>query len=121
MTGASAVWDEALAGGRLLLQRTSPSAQAIFPPREMTPLSGEPLEWFEASGFGTIYSLTWIQRRPPEPASNVVIVELAEGARMMGRVEGADEATLRIGMAVRARIAEGPDGPLVVFDLVEAA
>ncbi len=121
MKGASAVWDEALAEGRLLLQRGSPEAKAIFPPREMTPHSGEPLEWFEASGLGEIYSLTWIQRRPPEPASNVVIVELAEGARMMGRVEGADEATLRIGMPVRARISEGPDGPLVVFDLVEAA
>ncbi len=121
MSGASAFWDEALAEGRLMLQRVPQGGKAIFPPREMNPLSGEPLEWFEASGRGVIYSLTWIQRRPPEPASNVVIVELAEGARMMGRVESADEATLRIGMAVRARIADGPDGPLVVFDLVEAA
>ena len=121
MSGASAIWDEALAAGRLMLQRAPQGGRAIFPPREMTPLTGEPLEWIEASGHGVIYSLTWIQRRPPEPASNVVIVELSEGARMMGRVDGADEATLRIGMAVRARIADGPDGPLVVFDLVEAA
>ena len=36
---------------------------------------------------------------------------------MMGRVEGVTEDSLRIGMAVQARIvAEGPEGsPLVVF------
>ncbi len=126
MSGAAAIWDAALAEGRFLLQRpiaaegTGP-APAVFPPRAFAPGSGAPLEWFEASGLGTVYSVTWIQRRPPEPPYNVVLVDLSEGARMMGRVEGVTEETLRIGMAVRARIVGGtgpaPEGgPMIVFD-----
>lgn len=135
MSGAAQTWDAALAEGRFLLQRPAapggapggaPDA-AVFPPREFAPGSGAPLEWFEASGHGTVYSVTWIQRRPPEPPYNVVLVDLAEGARMMGRVEGVTEESLRIGMAVRARIVPGagpeagPEagkegGPMIVFD-----
>ena len=125
--GATQIWDEALAEGRFLLQRpvgtAHGTAKAIFPPREFAPGSGEELEWFEASGHGTIYSATWVQRRPPEAAYNVVLVDLEEGARMMGRVEGVTQETLRIGMAVRARIARSPgaeghgsQGPVIVFD-----
>lgn len=116
MTGAAQVWDEALAQGRFLLQRPRGGGRAVFPPRELAPGTGGDLEWFEASGRGTVYSVTWIQRRPPEAPCNVVLVDLEEGARMMGRVEGVTEESLRIGMAVRARIAEGP---LVVFDPVQ--
>ena len=127
MSGAAQTWDAALAEGRFLLQRPAnadgaPGA-AVFPPREFAPGSGAPLEWFEASGHGTVYSVTWIQRRPPEPPYNVVLVDLAEGARMMGRVEGVTEESLRIGMAVRARSVPGagPEagpggGPVGGFD-----
>lgn len=115
MSGAAQAWDEALADGRILLQRPVGGGKTVFPPRELVPGSGGPLEWFEASGRGTVYSVTWVRRKPPEPSYNVVLVELEEGARMMSRVEGVSEDTLRIGMAVRARIAEGP---IVVFDIV---
>lgn len=118
MSGAAQHWDEALAQGRLLLQRPLTGGPAIFPPREFAPGTGEALEWVEASGHGTVYSATWVQRKPPEPPYNVVLVDLAEGARMMARVVGVSPETLRIGMPVRARIAEGP---VVVFDPVEQA
>jgi uncharacterized OB-fold protein len=118
MSVAAQHWDEALAAGRLLLQRPVGGGAAVFPPREFAPGSGAALEWFEPSGRGTVYSVTWVQRRPPEAPYNVVLVDLAEGVRMMGRVEGVGEDGLQIGMTVTARIvAEGPDGaPLVVFD-----
>lgn len=116
MSGAAQYWDEALAQGKLLLQRPAGGGAAIFPPRAFAPGSGEALEWFEASGTGTVYSVTWIQRKPPEPPYNVVLVDLAEGARMMARVDGVTPKTLHIGMAVKARIA---DGSVVVFDPVE--
>lgn len=113
MTGAAQTWDEALGEGRLMLQRQIGGGKAVFPPREFAPGNGADLEWFEACGSGTVYSVTWIQRRPPEPPYNVVLVDLAEGARLMGRVEGVTPDELHIGMAVQARIAEGP---VVVFD-----
>ncbi|MEO0030856.1 MAG: hypothetical protein RIS94_614 [Pseudomonadota bacterium] len=113
MSGAASHWDAALAQGKILLQRPAGGGPAIFPPREFAPGTGEPLEWIETCGSGTVYSVTWVQRKPPEAAYNVVLVDLAEGARMMGRVEGVTPEALHIGMAVRARIA---DGPVIVFD-----
>lgn len=96
----------------MLLQRDPESGLAIFPPR---PLGGHPIEWVEASGRGHVYSVTTIHPRPPEQPYNVVLVDLAEGPRMMARVEAQPEA-VTMGMAVQARIITENDAPLVVFD-----
>ena len=120
MSGPAAEWDAALAEGRFLLQRPAGGGATVFPPRAFAPGTGAQLEWFEASGHGTVYSATWIQRKPPEPPYNVVLVDLPEGARMMGRVEGVTPETLHIGMAVKARIVAG-ETPVLVFDPVEQA
>lgn len=66
-------------------------------------------------GEGTVHSLTEIAQRPPADPYNVVLVDLAEGPRMMATVTGAAPGELRIGMAVRASIADSDDGPRVVF------
>lgn len=120
MSGLGAEWDAALAGGRFLIQQPVGGGKAVFPPRAFAPGTGADLEWIEASGHGTVYSATWIQRKPPEPPYNVVLVDLAEGARLMGRVEGVTPETLAIGMAVKARIIAG-ETPMIVFDPVEQA
>ncbi len=120
MSGPSAEWDAALAEGRFLLQRPVDGGATAFPPRAFAPGTGAELEWFEASGHGTVYSATWIQRKPPEPPYNVVLIDLAEGARMMGCVEGVSPETLHIGMAVKARIVGG-ETPKILFDPVEQA
>ncbi|MOA67005.1 hypothetical protein D3C78_1939760 [compost metagenome] len=51
----------------------------------------------------------------------MVLVDLDEGVRMMSRVEGIAPASVRIGMRVQARVAQGKEGEaaLVVFDPVE--
>lgn len=118
MSGPAAEWDAALAEGRFLIQQPVGGGKAVFPPRAFAPGTGAELEWVEASGHGTVYSATWIQRKPPEPPYNVVLVDLAEGARLMGCVEGVTPETLQIGMAVKARIIAG-ETPLLVFDPVE--
>ena len=41
-----------------------------------------------ASGAGTVYSVTVVHPRPPDEPYNVVLVDLAEGPRMMSRVVG---------------------------------
>ena len=47
---------------------------------------------------------------------NIALIDLAEGARLMSRVEGMPPDQVRIGMAVKARIAKTDGGPLLVFD-----
>jgi uncharacterized OB-fold protein len=111
--GPEAHWRAALAEGRFLLQRDAVTGQAFFPPRAFAPGTGHEAHWFEASGEGEVYSLTHISRKPPEPPYHVVLVTLAEGPRMMSRVEGAEE--VRIGMLVKARITQEDGQPLLVF------
>lgn len=118
MSSPEAHWRAALAEGRFLLQR-APNGSAVFPPRMAAPGSGEALEWFEASGRGTVYTHSWINRKPPAQPYNVVVVELAEGARLMSRVEGVTPETLAIGMAVEAFVDVAGETPLLLFRPVE--
>lgn len=104
-----------LAEGRFMIQRSRESGAYVFYPRAVAPRTGEDLDWVEASGRGTVHSTTVVRKKPPEPSYNIALIELAEGPRMMSRVEGIDPAEVAIGMTVEARIVEAEDGPLVVF------
>ena len=69
-----------------------------------------------ASGKGTVYSVTTISPKPPAEPYSVVLVDLAEGPRMMSRIEGLPAAEVAIGMAVQARIDRQEDGePILLF------
>ena len=115
-TGPEAHWHAALAEGRLLLQRV-PGEAPFFPPRVMAPGSGDAgLEWFEAGGGGTVYSVTVVSPRPPLAPYNVVLVDLDDGPRLMTRVDGIAPGDVRIGMRVRARIVTEDDAALLVFE-----
>jgi uncharacterized OB-fold protein len=60
-----------------------------------------------------------MRAKPPATSYNVCLVQLEEGPRMMSRVENMDPLQVKVGMAVRARIARDEAGqPLVVFDPV---
>lgn len=112
------VWRAALAEGRFLLQRARSSGRVVFPPRLMEPGTGDAdLEWVEASGLGTVYSVTVISQKPPAEPYHVALIDLDEGARVMGRVDGLAAARVEIGLRVSARIATGEDGvPVLLFD-----
>jgi uncharacterized OB-fold protein len=116
--GPEAQWRTALANGKFLLQRAVSSGKVFFPPRVMEPGTGDTdLEWIEATGLGTIYSLTWVSQKPPAPPYNVAVVRLDEGAQLMSRVDGAMPETLHIGQRVRAKIAAQDDGaPILLFE-----
>jgi len=113
--GPDAQFRAYLAEGRFMIQRGVESGRAIFYPRAIEPGTGGALEWVEASGRGTVYSTTLVRRRPPEPSYNVALIDLAEGPRMMSRVDGAAPEAVAIGMAVVARIVTENDLPIVVF------
>ena len=116
-TSPEAHWREALTEGKLLLQRSRSSGTFNFPPRVIAPGTGaDDLEWVEASGAGTVYSVTVISPKPPADPYNVVLVDLAEGPRVMSRVEGLSPDKVQIGMAVKARIDGSEDQAVLLFD-----
>ncbi|MGH2522727.1 MAG: Zn-ribbon domain-containing OB-fold protein [Anaerolineales bacterium] len=106
--------------GRFMVQRAVRSGRYVFPPRVAEPGTGDrDLEWVDAKGTGTIYSITEVSQRPPAPNTNVVLVDLDEGPRIISRVEGAFGLTLpAIGARVKARIISNDKGPFVVFDTI---
>lgn len=103
--------------GRLMIQRCRTSGRFIFYPRVAEPLTGDTdLEWVEPSGLGTVYSVTVVRQRPPAKDYNIALIDLAEGPRLMSRVEGLSPEAVKIGMAVKARIIREDDRPLLIFE-----
>ena len=110
--GPDEVFAAALAEGRIILQRCRDCGAARHPPALVCAACGSAgLKWIEPSGLGIVYSTTTVRER--EGSYNVAIVELAEGARLMSRVEGVAPETVAIGMRVKARIAAEPQPHLV--------
>jgi uncharacterized OB-fold protein len=61
---------------------------------------------------GVVYATTVVHRRGEDPY-NVCLVDLDEGVRVMGRVEGLEPTAVTIGLRVQART--GDDG-ITVYD-----
>jgi len=99
--------------GKLLLQYCDQCQQHQFYPRLYCMHCGSSnVRWVSASGRGVIYSYTVIhQNKSPEFVQdtpyNVVVVQLAEGPRLMSTIVETDLAELRIDLPVT-----------VVFDVV---
>ncbi|WJV47630.1 bifunctional MaoC family dehydratase N-terminal/OB-fold nucleic acid binding domain-containing protein [Streptomyces flavofungini] len=105
---------EGVSRHRLLIQRCGSCARLRFPWLPGCNACGSP-EWdtVEASGEGTVYSYV-VMHHPPFPAFTapeqatagtgpyaVVLVELAEGVRIISQVVGVEHERVRIGMPVR--------------------
>ncbi|MDB5819394.1 MAG: hypothetical protein JWQ11_3034 [Rhizobacter sp.] len=106
-----------LAEGRFMIQRSRSSGRFVYYPRVAEPGTGATdLEWVEVSGRGVVHATTVNHPRPPAADYNVALIDLEEGVRMMSRVEGLPPAAVKIGMAVKARIARDGEVSIVVFD-----
>jgi uncharacterized OB-fold protein len=109
-------WRAHLAEGRFMIQRSRSTGGYVFFPRVAEPGTGaQDLEWVEASGRGTVHAVTVVRKRNRDDDYNVALVDLAEGPRMMSRIEGPPADAPAIGMAVQARIVPDADGHVVVF------
>jgi uncharacterized OB-fold protein len=56
-----------------------------------------------------------MHQREPAKNYNVALIDLAEGPRMMSRVEGIAPEAVKIGMNVQAKIVQDDGRALVVF------
>jgi hypothetical protein len=93
---------------RLVVQRCRACGGLRFPAREIcSHCLGRAAEWIEVSGRGTVYSFG-VVHQVSHPAFakavpySVVIVELAEGVRMISNVVDCAPQAIRIGMPVEA-------------------
>jgi uncharacterized OB-fold protein len=117
--GPDAVYAQYLAAHEFRIQRCRACSRHVFYPRLVCSHCGSvELDWVPAGGRGTVYAVSVVNRSAEKGGPyNVVLVDLAEGPRMMARVDGVPNDAVRIGMAVQARVAAGADGaPCVVFD-----
>lgn len=113
--GPEAQFKDHLKAGRFMIQKSPSTGQFVFYPRVAAPDTGaQDLVWVEASGKGTIYSITVARAKAGN--ANIAIVQLAEGPRLMSRIEGVETAP--IGAPVKARITDIDGEPAIVFDLV---
>jgi uncharacterized protein len=74
-------------------------------------------ETVASAGAGVVYATTVIHRRGEDPY-NVCLVDLDEGVRAMGRVEGLAPHEVTIGLRVQARIG---DDSVPVYEPVGSA
>ena len=104
--GPQQTFEAYLAEGRFMIQRSRATGEHVFYPKVMAPSGATDLEWVEAAGTGTVYAITVNRKR--EGSSNIALVDLDEGVRMMTTVAGVE--TVPIGTRVKARV-EAPAGP----------
>jgi uncharacterized protein len=103
--------------GRVRFQRCTGCAQPVHRPRLVCPnCGGSDLHWEDASGLGTVHSVTTVLRPPrafrDEGGYQLAMVDLDDGPRVLGRVVGQDVA---IGDPVAFVADRGPAGPRLAF------
>jgi uncharacterized protein len=119
--GSQPYWDGA-AEGRLRLQRCTGCGTARHYPQPVCPhCYSLDVEWFDASGRGTVHSWT-VAHHAFHPAFKddlpytLVTVDLQEGPRALGRLDPASTGRLCLGLPVQVSFPRTEAGvPLPVF------
>jgi len=118
-----AAYQEFCKQGLLAYQYCPDDGSAVFYPRILSPVTGNPnLEWRISKGLGTVYATTTVHGRGSgEAPYNVAIIDLDEGYRMMSRVEDIPSKSVTIGLRVRVRMHSDEQGQIFpVFTPLEA-
>ena len=104
--GPERTYFDALRAGRFQIQKCAACAKHIFYPRVLCPHCGSnQVEWVAPSGRGSVYSTSIVRRKVDAGGDyNVALIDLAEGPRLMSRVDGIALDQIRIGMQVQAKV-----------------
>ena len=98
--------------GKFLVKKCTACGKAHWYPRAICPhCFSDATEWVEASGNGTIYSVSGMQRAPEIYA--IAYVTLDEGTTMMTNIVDCDYQKLVIGQKVKVTFkpTQGEDSP----------
>lgn len=106
---------QACARGELRIQECRACGHRQFYPRALCTACGGSPEWITTAGRGRVYTFTVVRQNLAAPFRDelpyaVVMVELEEGVKLMGRITDCDPESVHIGMAVEAyavRVEEG--------------
>ncbi len=118
---AAAYWEAVRDHGVRSAQRCPRCERTQFYPRLLCVRCGGPVEQRSLSGRGTVYSFTVVHRAPAGFAGlvpyAVVLVDLDEGVRVLGRLHTGDPRHVRIGQRVATVIEDDAGGevPLPQF------
>jgi uncharacterized OB-fold protein len=102
--------------GRFVLRHCDDCGRTHWYPRAVCPhCTSTKTQWKPASGRGTLYSYSTMQR--VEPPYTLAYVTLAEGPTMMTNIVDCDLDAIRIGQAVQVRFKPTEDGgpPVPMF------
>jgi len=108
---------EGVAQRELRIQRCNSCGRLQHPPGPMCPgCHGLDLGWVVSQGRGSVYSFVWAHHPavPPFEVPNlIVLVELAEGTRLVSNLVGVAREDVRIGLPVELEFAEVEPGRLL--------
>lgn len=123
LVGPEQYYFDRLAQGVFEIQQCATCARHQFFPRILCVHCGsEDLAWVTPSGRGEVYSYSVVHRKPEAGGDyNVVLVDLEEQVRLMGRLEGVSPSDIHIGQPVIARVAQQDGNAILVFDAVETS
>jgi uncharacterized OB-fold protein len=115
---AGPYWDAAKEDRFVLQQCRDCKKHRFIPSHLCTSCGSDNTDWVEASGKGTIHSLSTVHRGPtPEFRAHtpyiVALIDLIEGPRMMTNLVGQDASDLKIGDAVQMCFEERQGGSKV--------
>ena len=101
-------WDGAKRG-KLIIQKCPACGHRQFYPRNLCMECAATPEWEVATGKGTLYTYSVVQQHYLAPFKNmlpyvVVMVDLAEGVRMMGNLIDVDVDAIAIGMPLEVAL-----------------
>lgn len=106
---------QAAAEGVLLLKRCAECDALHYFPRSICPFcGGDRTEWLQASGRGTVYSVSVTRRGPGTPYA-IAYVTLEEGVTLMTNIVDCDLDAIRIGDAVEVVFKPTDGGPPVAM------
>ena len=115
--GPTRAYEDALARGLFLIQQCNQCEGYIFYPRLVCIHCGTvDLRTVEPSGDAIVHSTTVVRQGSEDGGDyNVALVELAEGPRLMSRVENVAPERVVIGMKLRLSLKEEGGKTVVVF------
>jgi uncharacterized OB-fold protein len=114
-----AYWNAAVEG-RLVIQQCPHCSHRQFYPRALCTQCGEPPDWMECTGRGTVHTFTIIRQMGMRPFRDelpyvVAMIELEEGPLIMGNVTDCDPGAVQIGAPVEVHFVRATDDVSVPY------